>query len=76
MRLATIRIVARIGAEQEKDLAPVQDAAKEFQVALTTIYRYIRLGHLKRWRRPMDRRTYVDREELRKLLEFKPADAT
>lgn len=61
-------------APQDRDLTPVDDAANEFNVARTSIYRYMRLGQLKRWRRPMDRRTYVDREELRKLLEFKPVE--
>lgn len=33
-----------------------------------TLYRYLRAGQLKRYKRAMDRKTYVDREELKKLI--------
>jgi hypothetical protein len=53
------------------DLAPLQDVAAEFGVGITTLYRYLKTGQLKRYRRAMDRRTYVDRDELRDLVEPK-----
>jgi len=53
------------------DLSPLQDVAEEFGVDRSTIYRYLRLGKLKRWKREMDQRTYIDRDELRRLLEFR-----
>jgi hypothetical protein len=53
------------------DLVPLQQAAGEFGVNPATLHRYIKKGKLKRWRREMDKRTYVDRDELRRLLEFR-----
>jgi DNA-binding transcriptional MerR regulator len=56
------------------DLAPLQQAAAEFGLNPATLHRYIKKGKLQRWRREMDQRTYVDRDELRRLLEFRPVD--
>jgi hypothetical protein len=42
-------------------------------VSRQTVFRYIRLGYLKGYRAPgLDRRTYVDVDELRKLRENPP----
>ena len=49
------------------DLIPLRDAALEFAVNEATLYRAIRRGRLQRWKRELDR------AELRRLLEFKPA---
>lgn len=52
---------------------PIEDAARKFGVHPTTIYRYVRLGYLKKFKRRLDRRTYIDSkalEELRKRAEF------
>jgi predicted site-specific integrase-resolvase len=51
------------------DLVPLQDAAEEFGVGVTTLYRYLASGELRRYKRSMDRRTFVDRAQLRKLRE-------
>lgn len=53
-------------------LIPVRQAAREFHVDRTTLHRHIRAGRLHAYRRPMDRRTYVDRDELHELLTFRP----
>jgi Helix-turn-helix domain len=53
-------------------LIPVRQAAQEFHVDRTTLHRHIRAGRLRAYRRPMDRRTYVDRDELHELLTFRP----
>jgi predicted site-specific integrase-resolvase len=53
------------------DLVPLQDAAAEFEVSQVTLYRSIKKGQLKRYRRAMDKRTYVDRDELRRLLKLR-----
>ncbi len=53
-------------------LIPVRQAANEFHVDRTTLHRHIRAGRLHAYRRPMDRRTYVDRDELHELLTFRP----
>ncbi len=58
------------------DLVALQAAAAEFHVGQTTIYRYLNAGRLKRYRRAMDTKTYVDRDELRGLLEPKPVRST
>lgn len=53
------------------DLVPLQQAAGEFGVNPASLYRYLKAGKLKRWRRELDQKTYVDRDELRRLLEFR-----
>lgn len=53
-------------------LIPLREAASEFHVDRTTLHRHIRAGRLHAYRRPMDRRTYVDRDELHELLTFRP----
>ena len=53
-------------------LIPVRQAASEFHVDRTTLHRHIRAGRIHSYRRPMDRRTYVDRDELHELLTFRP----
>ena len=53
------------------DLFPLQDAAAEFEVSQVTLYRYIKKGQLKRYRRSMDKRTYVDRDQVRRLLKLR-----
>jgi Helix-turn-helix domain len=57
------------------DLVPLARAATEFGVSEVTLYRYLRAGRLRRYRRSMDLKTYVDRDELRKLREARPVDA-
>jgi excisionase family DNA binding protein len=54
-------------------LLTVDDAATEEGVSRTTIYRLIRLGHLKKYRAPgVDRRTYIDADKLREVRESPP----
>jgi predicted site-specific integrase-resolvase len=50
------------------DLIPLAKAASEFGVNQATIYRYLKAGELKRYKRAMDRKTYIDRLELRRLI--------
>jgi predicted site-specific integrase-resolvase len=54
------------------DLVPLQQVADELKVHRTTLYRYINAGRLTAYSRPFDNRTYLDREELAKLLEPTP----
>lgn len=53
-------------------LVPIREAAREFHLDRTTLHRHIKAGRLRGYRRPLDRRTYVDRDELGRLLTFKP----
>ena len=58
---------------EEPDLIPLQKAALEFGVDESTLYRHIKAGHLKSWKRPAGiLRTYVDRKEVKRLLEPQP----
>ncbi len=50
------------------DLIPLTQAASEFGVDQATIYRYLKAGHLKRYKRAMDKKTYIDRQELKRLV--------
>jgi len=50
------------------DLISVDVAAREFGKSRRLIFLWIRLGRLKRYRAVGERRTFVDRSELRRLL--------
>jgi predicted DNA-binding transcriptional regulator AlpA len=52
-------------------LLPLQDAAREYSVGATTIYRLIRDKRIGKFRRTGDRRTFVDEAELREALGFR-----
>ena len=55
-------------------MIPLADASREFGLSLSTIHRHIRAGRLTAHKRAGGLvRTFVDRTELRKLLEPKPA---
>jgi hypothetical protein len=52
-------------------LAPSRGAAAELGANRSSIHRYIRAGKLAKYREALDQRTYIDRDELRRLLEFR-----
>jgi hypothetical protein len=43
-------------------------SAQEFKLSESALFKYLRQGKLKRWRRTGNRRTFVEREELKQLL--------
>ena len=47
----------------------VADAAREFKLSEAAVFKYLRQGKIKRWRRTGDRRTFVERGKMRKLLQ-------
>lgn len=53
-------------------LVPVNEAAKELGIGSSTIFRYLRLGLIKKHKRQLDRKTYVDIDELRELRDNPP----
>jgi predicted site-specific integrase-resolvase len=53
------------------DLISLDDAADEFGVNRVTIFRYLRSGRLRRYKRAMDRKTYVDRQQIARLLKLR-----
>jgi excisionase family DNA binding protein len=54
------------------DPAPVNDVAREFGIGRTTLYRLIKKYRLPVYKREGDRRSYVDRDEVRRLMELRP----
>jgi len=46
----------------------VAEAAREFKLSEAALFKYLRQGKIRRWRRTGDRRTFVERQELKKLL--------
>jgi transposase len=52
-------------------MVPIAQAATEFGLSERTLYLYIGQGRLKRYKRGMDRKSYVDRRELRRLLAYR-----
>lgn len=51
----------------EPDLIPIQLAAQRHSVSLTALYKYVREGRLKRYRRGFDKITYLDSREIERL---------
>jgi Helix-turn-helix domain len=64
------RLVAK--DEESKRVMPLQDAARESGLSRSTIHRYIRLGLLASYKTPLDRRTYVNLDELLDLKQHPP----
>jgi len=50
------------------DIVPVDVAVTEFNRSRRTLFIWIRSGRLKRYRIAGDSKTYIDRNELRRLL--------
>lgn len=55
-------------------LLSVYEAAERAQRHPATVWRWIEAGYLKRYRRRLDRKTYVDAEELERLLTEPPVE--
>lgn len=55
-------------------MIPLREAAIEFGVSEATIYRYLARRQLTRHKRGMDRKTYIDRDQLQDLLQIRPVD--
>ena len=51
----------------------LDDAEHEYGVKRATLYRYVQRGHLKTFRRGMDRRTYVRRADVEALRRLRPS---
>jgi hypothetical protein len=51
-----------------RELISVDQAADEFRLSRGVIFKYLREGRLRRWGRTGDRRTFIDRQELRRLV--------
>lgn len=59
---------------ERADLLPIAEASREFGLSLSTLYRHIAAGRLTAHTRAGGRvRTFLDRHELKKLLDPTPA---
>lgn len=54
------------------DAAPIDEVAKEFGVSRYTVYRLIRRHSLETYKQAGDRRTYVNRDDIRPLVGLQP----
>jgi transposase-like protein len=54
------------------DAAPLGDVARDFGISRDTLYRLVRRHGLQTYRRAGDRRTWVDRDEIRPLVALRP----
>jgi excisionase family DNA binding protein len=54
------------------DPVPVNDVARELGIGRTTLYRLIKKYRLPLYKREGDRRSFVDRDELRRIMELRP----
>lgn len=53
---------------------PIQEAAREFGVSRDTLDRLAALGRLVKYRQPGDKRVFVDREQVKAALEYRPIE--
>lgn len=53
------------------DVIPLVEAARELGLSPDTLRRWVRSGELTRYTRRGDRRAFVDRDQLRRLVEFR-----
>jgi hypothetical protein len=62
--------------ERVPDLITLQEAVEKFDVGIATVYRHLKAGRLQRYKRGGHEgrgvRTYVDRAELRRVLQPQP----
>jgi transposase-like protein len=58
------------------DAAPLGDVARDFGISRDTLYRLVRRHGLQTYRRAGDRRTWVDRDEIRPLVALRPKNPT
>jgi excisionase family DNA binding protein len=57
----------------DRRIVPIGEAARELGVGQSTVYRWLRLGLIQRYRQPFDRRrTYVDVHEVKELRDHPP----
>jgi len=59
----------------DDDFMTIDEAIQEWEIARATLYRHIRKGNLRTYRRGMDRHVYVRHTELEALRRFRPAAA-
>jgi len=52
----------------------IQDAAREFGLSRDTLDRMAERGRIKKYRRDGDKRVFVDREELKAALSYRPVE--
>ena len=55
-------------ARMADDFLPIQQAAKAYGVSQDSLYRLLAVGKLKRYRREMDKKTWLKRSELDKVF--------
>jgi hypothetical protein len=53
---------------------PIQEVIRDEGIGRTALYRLIKLGLLEKHRTPLDRRTYIDVEQLRELPRHPPME--
>jgi excisionase family DNA binding protein len=61
-------------ATVDDDYLPIQEAAKRYRTSDDTLYRLIAAGKLRRYRREMDRKTWVKRSELDRVFRPRPSE--
>jgi|GEM_PF-4255952 len=62
------------GDYMPEDMLTLDQVEKEFGLKRSTLYRHVAKGELSTYRRVGDRRAYVKREDVVKLIEFKPSE--
>jgi predicted DNA-binding transcriptional regulator AlpA len=56
----------------EADMLTLEEAEREYGLKRSTLYRWAKRGQVQVYRRPGDRKSYVQRAEVEKLREFRP----
>ncbi len=65
-------IIRRLATPKKPaDFISIDEAIEEFGVGRASVFRYIAAGKLRRYRRGMDRKSYIDRRQIERLLAFR-----
>ncbi|MBI2865413.1 MAG: helix-turn-helix domain-containing protein [Chloroflexi bacterium] len=56
----------------DSQMITIDEAEQEFGMKRATIYKYAKRGDIRTYRRPGDRKSYVQRDEMKRLREFRP----
>ncbi len=65
-----MRTIGEVQPPPQVEFLPLADAAKHYGTGRTTLYRLLKEGRLKRYRREYDKRTWLRVEELEAM--FRP----
>lgn len=59
---------------EDQELIPLQEASQRFGKSVATLHLWLRLGKIKKYKRQLDRRVFVDAREIERKLRAEPIE--